>query len=179
VTDGEPPRIGVSIDLKPHAYDPAANPELFQGVLARRFIAFVIDIVIIMLPVAFAAVFIFFLGLVTFLLGWALFWLLYPGTIIWALVYCGSTLGGAASATIGMRLMDLEMRTWYGAPAYFVLGAAHAIVFWVTVSILTPLVLVVGLLNDRQRLLHDMLIGTVVINNPVRAQALRMARPSV
>jgi len=179
MTDSEPRGIGVSIDLKPHAYDPAANPELFKGVLARRFIAFVIDIVIIMLPVAFAAVFIFFLGLVTFLLGWALFWLLYPGTIVWALVYCGSTLGSAASATIGMRIMDLEMRTWYGAPAYFVLGAVHAVVFWITVSILTPLVLVVGLLNERQRLLHDILIGTVVINNPARAQALRMARPSV
>jgi uncharacterized RDD family membrane protein YckC len=176
MTDSEPRRIGVSIDLKPHAYDPAANPELFQGVLARRLIAFVIDMVIIMLPVVFAAIFIFFLGLVTFLLGWALFWLLYPGTIVWALVYCGTTLGSAASATIGMRLMDLEMRTWYGAPAYFLLGAAHAIVFWIAVSILTPLVLVVGLLNARQRLLHDILIGTVVINNPTRAQALRMAR---
>ena len=175
MTDRESGRIGVSIDFKPHAYDPAANPELFQGVLARRFIAFVIDIIIIMLPVAFAAVFIFFLGLVTFFLGWALFWLLYPGTIIWALVYCGSTLGSPASATLGMRLMDLEMRTWYGAPAYFVLGAVHAIVFWVTVSVLTPLVLVVGLLNERNRLLHDILIGTVVINNPARAQALSMA----
>jgi uncharacterized RDD family membrane protein YckC len=173
----EPRGVGVSIDLKPHAYDPAANPELFQGVLARRFIAFVIDVVIIALPVAFAAVFIFFLGLVTFLLGWALFWLLYPGAIIWALVYCGTTLGGPASATIGMRIMDLEMRTWYGAPAYFVLGAVHAIVFWITVSILTPLVLVVGLLNERQRLLHDILIGTVVINNPARARALRAAGP--
>jgi uncharacterized RDD family membrane protein YckC len=146
---------------------------------SRRFIAFVIDVVIILLPVALAAVFIFVLGLVTFLLGWALFWLLYPGTIIWALVYCGSTLGSPASATIGMRIMDLEMRTWYGAPAYFVLGAVHAIVFWITVSILTPLVLVVGLLNERQRLLHDILVGTVVINNPLRAQALRMARPMV
>ena len=179
MTGSEPRGIGLSIDLKPHAYDPAADPELFKGVLARRFIAFVIDIVIIMLPVAFAAVFIFFLGLVTFLLGWALFWLLYPGTIVWALVYCGSTLGSPASATIGMRVMDLEMRTWYGAPAYFVLGAVHAVVFWITVTFLTPLVLVVGLLNERQRLLHDILIGTVVINNPVRAQALRMARPSV
>src|SRR3984893_11341998 len=177
MTDSGPGGIGVSIDLKPHAYDPAASPELFKGVLARRFIAFVIDMIIIIVPVAFAAVFIFFLGLVTFLLGWALFWLLYPGTIIWALVYCGSTLGSPASATIGMRIMDLEMRTWYGAPAYFVLGAVHAIVFWVTVSILTPLVLVVGLLNERQRLLHDILIGTVVINNPGRA--LRMARPPV
>lgn len=177
MTDSPPRGIGVSIDFKPHAFDPLANPELFQGVLARRCIALVIDIVIIMLPVAFAAVFIFFLGLVTFLLGWALFWLLYPGTIIWALVYCGSTLGSPASATIGMRMMDLEMRTWYGAPAYFVLGAVHAIVFWITISVLTPLVLVVGLLNERHRLLHDILVGTVVINNPARVQAPRMGRP--
>ena len=100
MSDSEPGGIGVSIDLKPHAYDPAANPELFRGVLARRFIAFVIDIVIIMLPVALAAIFIFFLGLVTFMLGWALFWLLYPGTIIWALVYCGSTLGAGRDARV-------------------------------------------------------------------------------
>ena len=40
-----PRRIGVSIEIKPHAYDPAANPELFEGVLARRLIAFVIDLV--------------------------------------------------------------------------------------------------------------------------------------
>jgi uncharacterized RDD family membrane protein YckC len=86
------------------------------------------------------------------------------------------TFGSAASATIGMRVMDLEMRTWYGAPAYFVLGAVHAIVFWVTMSFLTPLILLVGLFNERRRLLHDMLVGTVVINNPVRAQVLRQTR---
>ena len=46
MTDNGPRRIGVSIELKPHAYDPKANPELFEGVLARRCIAFVIDLVI-------------------------------------------------------------------------------------------------------------------------------------
>ena len=50
-----------------------------------------------------------------------------------------------------MRVMDLEMRTWYGAPAYFVLGAVHAIGYWITVSFLTPFVLLVGLFNDRRR----------------------------
>ena len=71
-----------------------------------------------------------------------------------------------------MRVMDLEMRTWYGAPAYFVLGAVHAIVYWLTVSFLTPFVLLVGFFNHRRRLLHDMLVGTIVINNPsARARA--------
>jgi uncharacterized RDD family membrane protein YckC len=68
------------------------------------------------------------------------------------------------------------MRTWYGAPAYFVLGAVHAVVFWIAVSMLTPLVLLVCLFNERRRCLHDMLVGTVVINNQTRAAALRAAR---
>ncbi len=176
MTDSGPRRIGVSIELKPHAYDPVSNPELFEGVLARRLIAFLIDVVIIIVPVLFAAIFIFMFGLVTLGLGWALFWLLSPGTVIWALCYYGLTFGAPQSATIGMRVMDLEMRTWYGAPAYFVLGAVHAIVYWVTVSFLTPLILLVGFFNERRRLLHDILVGTVIINNPVRAQGLRQAR---
>jgi uncharacterized RDD family membrane protein YckC len=173
MTDSGPRKIGVSIELKPHAYDPKANPELFEGVLARRCIAFLIDVVIIFIPVVFVSIFIFIFGLVTLGLGWALFWLLSPGTVIWAIVYYGLTFGSPASATIGMRVMDIEMRTWYGAPCYFVLGAVHAIAFWVTVSFLTPLILLVAFFNERRRLLHDMLVGTIVINNAARAQALR------
>jgi uncharacterized RDD family membrane protein YckC len=173
MTDSGPRRIGVSIELKPHAYDPRANPELFEGVLARRCIAFLIDLTIIAVPVIFAAIFIFVIGLITLGLGWVLYWLLSPASIVWALVYYGMTLGGSASATLGMRTMDIEMRTWYGAPAYFVLGAVHAIVYWITVSFLTPFVLLVAFFNERRRLLHDMLVGTVIINNRERAEMLR------
>ena len=173
MTDGGGGRIGVSIEVKPHAYDPVANPELFEGVLVRRSIAFLIDVTIIAIPVLFAALFILVFGLVTLGLGWALYWLLWPATVIWAVVYYGLTFGSAASATIGMRVMELEMRTWYGAPAYFVLGAVHGILYWVTISFLTPLILLVAFFNERRRLLHDMLVGTIVINAPARAQAER------
>jgi uncharacterized RDD family membrane protein YckC len=173
MTDSGPRKIGVSIDVKPHAYDPLLNPELFEGVLARRCIAFLIDLTIITIPVLFAAVFIFIFGLVTLGLGFALYGLLSPGAVIWAIAYYGFTFGSPPSATIGMRIMDIEMRTWYGAPAYFVLGAVHAIVYWVTVSFLTPLILLVAFFNERKRLLHDMLVGTIVINNSARASALR------
>ena len=91
MTDGGPRKIGVSIEVKPHAYDPAANPELFEGVLARRCIALVIDVIIIAIPVLFAAVFIFIFGLITLGLGWVLFWLLSPATVIWAICYYGLT----------------------------------------------------------------------------------------
>ena len=166
MSDNEPRRIGFTVEVKPHAYDPVTAPELFEGVLARRMLAFLIDVVIITVPVLFAALFILLFGLFTFGLGWFLFWLLPAAATIWAICYYGLTFGGAASATIGMRMLDLEMRTWYGAPAY-------AIVFWVTVSALTPLVLLVGFFNERRRLLHDIVVGTVVINNPARAATLR------
>lgn len=95
--------------------------------------------------------------------------------MIWALASYGLTLGGPSSATIGMRVLELEMRTWYGAPCYFVLGAVHAVAFYVSVSVLTPLVLLVCLFNQRHRLLHDIVLGTVVINSPARAAGLRGA----
>ena len=169
------PPLGSSSGLRPHAYDPAISPELFEGVLARRFIAFLIDLTVLTIPVVLAAVFIFILGIVTLGLGFAFYALFYPAMILWALFYCGITLGGPRSATLGMRVMDLEMRTWYGAPAYFVLGAAQAVVFWISVSVLTPFVLLVCLFNRRHRCLHDMLVGTIVINNAARARSQRGA----
>ena len=177
MSDGDPKPIGVPFDVKPHAYDPARTPELFEGVLARRTVAFLIDFMIIVVPVLFAVLFISAMGIVTFGLGFFFLVLVPPAAVIWALAYYGLCFGSPASATIGMRAMDLEMRTWYGSPSYFVLGAVHAVVFWITVSALTPFILVVGLLNDRRRLLHDMLLGTVVINSPARSEALRAGMP--
>jgi uncharacterized RDD family membrane protein YckC len=174
--DSEPKRIGVTIELKPHAYDPATMPELFEGVLARRVVAFCIDLVLIATPALFVALFILVFGIFTLGLGWFFFILYWPGVVIWALVYYAIGFGSPASATIGMRVMDLEMRTWYGAPAYALLGAVHAILFWITGSALTPLVLLVAFFNARRRLLHDMLAGTIVINNEVRVDALRARR---
>jgi uncharacterized RDD family membrane protein YckC len=163
----------MAIDIKPHAYDPVLNPELFEGVLSRRILAFVIDLVILAIPVMLASIFIFAFGIVTLGLGFLLYGLLYPATVIWALAYFGVTEGGPSSATIGMRVMDLEMRTWYGAPAYFVLGAVHAIVFWVSITALTPFIVLVAFFNERRRLLHDIVLGTVVINSGRRAAMLR------
>jgi uncharacterized RDD family membrane protein YckC len=163
-------------NYQPHAFDPFSQPELFRGVLTRRVFAFLIDLVVLAIPVILAYLFVAVFGLITLGLGWLLFWLVWPASVIWAVIYYGASLGGPHSATMGMRVMDLELRTWYGAPSYFVLGAAHAVLFWVSVSFLTPLVLLIGLFNGRRRLLHDIVLGTVVINSSVRAQAAQPAR---
>ena len=162
--------------VPPHAFDPWTQPELFRGVLTRRVFAFLIDLVVLSIPVILVCMFIAVFGVVTLGLGWALFWLVSPASVIWALIYYGASLGGPHSATPGMRVMDLELRTWYGAPGYFVLGAMHAVLFWISVSMLTPLVLLIGLFNGRRRLLHDIILGTVVINSSVRIQVAQPAR---
>ena len=161
---------------QPHAFDPYLQPELFRGVLTRRVFAFLIDLVVLSVPVILGYLFIAVFGLITLGLGWALFWLAWPATVIWAVVYYGASIGGPHSATLGMRVMDLELRTWYGAPGYFVLGAMHAVLFWVSISFLSPFVLLVGLFNRRRRLLHDIVLGTVVINSSVRTPVVQSAR---
>src|SRR5476649_1608105 len=167
---------GAAPNFQPHAFNPLLQPELFRGVLTRRIVAFLIDLVVLSIPVILVCIFIAVFGVVTLGLGWALFWLVSPASVIWALVYYGASLGGTHSATLGMRVMDLQMRTWTGAPSYFVLGAAHAVLFWVSVSFFTPLILLVGLFNGRRRLLHDMILGTVIINSSVRAPVAQTAR---
>ena len=163
-------------DARPHAFDPYLQPELFRGVLTRRVFAFLIDLVVLSIPVILGYLFIAVFGVITLGLGWVLFWIAWPASVIWAIVYYGASLGGPHSATIGMRVMDLELRTWYGAPGYFVLGAMHAVLFWVSVSVLSPLVLLVGLFNGRRRLLHDIVLGTVIINSSVRSPVPAAAR---
>ena len=162
--------------VQAHAFDPYLQPELFRGVLTRRVFAFLIDLVVLSVPVILGYIFIAVFGLITLGLGWVLFWLAWPASIVWAIVYYGASLGGAHSATLGMRVMDLELRTFYGAPGYFVLGAMHAVLFWVSVSFLTPLVVLLGLFNGRRRLLHDIVLGTVIINNSVRSPIGQPAR---
>lgn len=143
-------------------FDREVHPDLFRDILSRRLLAFAVDAAIVIvasLPV-FLAVLV--LGIVTFGLGW----LLLPFVLaIVALGYLALTLGSEESATVGMRLAGIEMRTLGGDKMYPLLAALQGLVFWVLISFLTPLMLVVGLMSNRHRLLHDMLLGTIMLNS--------------
>ena len=71
---------------QPHAYDPYLHPELFRGVATRRVFAFLIDMVVISVPVILGYLFIAVFGVVTLGIGWALFWLAWPASVIWTIV---------------------------------------------------------------------------------------------
>jgi uncharacterized RDD family membrane protein YckC len=150
------------------ALDPLARPELFDGVLPRRLLAFLVDAVLIGLLTIPLAVLNVFLGILTLGLSWFLFPVFIP---LVALGYNALTMGGPASATPGMRLFGLEMRIWDGQRMYVLLAALHAVVFWFSIYLLTPLVLLVGLFSERRQLLHDLLLGTVLVDRKAARNA--------
>jgi uncharacterized RDD family membrane protein YckC len=152
------------------SYDALAySTALYDGVLTKRFIAFLIDLFILSVPIVLATIFITLFGIVTLGLGWALFWLVSPFSIVWALLYYGTSLGGPHAATVGMRVMGIHMETLSGGRPYFLLGVVHAVAYWFSVSFLTPLVVIVGLFNRKRQLLHDLVLGTVIVNTSVAA----------
>lgn len=145
-----------------YIYHSDTQPELFDGILSRRIVAFIIDAIIIVLLMIPAILVVAVLGFITFGLGWFLF---APLFAIVALGYVALTLGGPRSATIGMRAAGIEMRTWNGALMFPLLAVMHALIFWFSIGLLTPLILLVGLFTSRKQLLHDLLLGVVMLNS--------------
>jgi uncharacterized RDD family membrane protein YckC len=163
MTAGRMRGVELLLDGSQQAYDPHADSALFEGVLQRRIIAFMIDLFIIAVPVGVIGLLVFMFCSLSLRMNWTLLWLLIPLAIVWALVYYGATTGEPASATMGMQAAGIELRTWYGARCFPELGAAHGFLFWALAAALTPLLLVVGMFNARRQLLHDLLLGVVVV----------------
>ena len=131
----------------------------YDGVRTRRVFAFLLDYLIVALLLIPFAILVFFLGLLTFGLGWSLFAILGPAV---ALIYVWNTLGGPNQATTGMRLMGIRLDRLNGDPIDGMTAVVHSVLFWAGNVILTPLILLVTLFADRKRALHDLLLGTVV-----------------
>lgn len=131
----------------------------FEGTLARRVFAFAIDYTLVLLLILGAGVVVFLAGILT--LGLA--WFIYPVLgVLTAMLYFGMTLGGKHQASPGMRMMGLTLVRQDGRPVDFLTAIVHLVLFWLFNSILTPLVLLVALFTNRNRLLHDILLGTAI-----------------
>jgi uncharacterized RDD family membrane protein YckC len=66
-------------------------------------------------------------------------------------------------ATPGMRVFDLEVRSWTGRPPDTSQAFLTTVLFYASVSMTAWLVLLVPLFTDRSRTLHDILAGTIVL----------------
>ncbi len=142
----------------PSAFEP--GPEALENVRTRRVLAFVVDYLIVLLLCLPAALIIFFLGIFTFGLAWALYFVLPLAT---AVCYLALTLGGSRQATVGMAMFSIILKRDGGhfvGPGFAVL---HGLLFWALHVTLTPLLLVVSLFAVNKRLLHDILLGATVV----------------
>lgn len=147
--------------------DPATAPELFEGVLTRRAVAFIIDMAIIGLLATLIAIVGLVLGFLTLGLGWLALPIVIPLAI---LGYYAATLGSPMRATVGMRLMDLVLTPTRGPPLDGWKILIHPLVFWITVWIAWPISLLVALLTPRREMVQDLIAGTLMLRRSPMAQ---------
>lgn len=140
--------------------NPANSPELFDGILTRRVVAFLIDCVIVMILIVVGAIAAGILGLLTLGLAWFLFPFIVPVVFV---AYYAATLGSASRATLGMRATDIVLTPTGDKRLNGWMAMLHVVAFWLTCSLLTPFILAVGLITNRRQMLHDILLGVLMV----------------
>jgi uncharacterized RDD family membrane protein YckC len=141
------------------------DARLTDGVIARRFWAYLIDLLVIALWVVLISIGIFFLGLITLGLGWGLFFAL-PLTALIFIVYNAVTIGGPNQATVGMRTMGLRVVDPASGQRVSMLAAAvHALFFYVAIStfLLWVCDVLMGFIRNDGRFIRDLLTGMMII----------------
>lgn len=135
---------------------PQGFRDLVPAPFGARIGAYLVDLFAIgCLSVLFIAA-LFVLGFSSFGASWLLIW---PSWIAAPIVYSGLTLSSYRQATFGMRLFGLAMRPVDDGAVDFLTGAAHALLFYVFVTAMTPLILLIGIFFTHDHaLLHDIVL---------------------
>ena len=154
--------------------DPQSSPELFDGILIRRPLAYLIDLVMLSL-ITFAVMVV---GVIGGFFSFGLLWVALPIALPLAIVlYYAATLGSPARATLGMRAIDLILTPARGRPLNGWRILIHPLLFWVTVWIAWPVIVVVVLFTPHRQTLHDLVTGTLLVRrSPMESHWGRVAR---
>ncbi len=147
-------------NTRPALPDPATAPELFEGLLARRVAAHIIDLVIMGVLVLVFSLIGLIAGFLTFGLAWLALIVVVPATIV---LYYAATLGSAKRATVGMRTMDIVLTPTRGQPLNGPMALIHAGVFWITIWICWPISMLFALFMPRRQMIHDLIVGTLMV----------------
>lgn len=149
--------------------NPLEEPDLYDSVIGRRSAAYLLDVLIIAVLAACGT---FVISLAGILSAGLLTPLGIVALILLPIAYHTFFIG-QQGATPGMLWLDLEVRSWTGAPPDFSRAFLMTALFYITVTITSWLVLIVALFNDHQRTVHDYLAGTVVVRRSRLAKVLR------
>lgn len=139
--------------------DPVTQSEFYDGVAIKRFLAWIVDVFVVVLMTAVIATLPFFVG-------WFFFPLLF---LLINFIYRLASIS-SRSATWGMRLMNIELRNKDGAHLDTSEALLHTAGYMVASSFFLPQVIsvVLMLVSERGQGLHDMLCGTTAIRKPSR-----------
>jgi uncharacterized RDD family membrane protein YckC len=152
--------------------DPETHPELFEGILVRRAIAYLIDLVVLGAVTTAILLVGLVVGVVTLGLGFLALPVALPIAI---LAYYALTLGSPMRATLGMRAMDIVLTPARGRPLDGWAILIHPLVFWVTIWISWPFTLAVAFFTPRRQLIHDLICGTLMVRRSPMERRFRFA----
>jgi uncharacterized RDD family membrane protein YckC len=141
---------------------PPASAGLAPASLTLRVLAYFLDLLIIGTMALVLTVALFVLGFLSLGASWLL---IIPAWMVTPALYSGLTLSSRAQATIGMRLFGLSLRPIEGGHIDFVIGAAHALLFYIFGTTMTPFILIVGLIRQDRALLHDIVLRVRLVSN--------------
>ncbi len=141
-------------------FDPALNPDCFDGITIRRIAAYMIDLLVIGVLLLVATSAFWVLGVLSFGMLSPVLIAILPFV---PLAYHTLLIGGPRSATLGMGLFDLEARRMDGGHPDYLQAGLLTVVFYVSVGVTGWLILLVALFNGRGRTFHDYLCGMVTI----------------
>ena len=144
--------------------DPVEYPQFYDGVTIKRVIAYVIDFVICTLLGLVG-------GVVASILGVMSFGLLFgPLIALLALIplayYTYFIARSPAYATWGMRFVGIRVYRLNGEGPELLQAFVQSVVFLITAPATSFLILAVCLFNSRRRCLHDIVAGTLILNDP-------------
>ena len=160
---------------RPYLPDPATAPELFDGLLTRRVIAYFIDLAVMGALVLALTIVGAILGVLTFGLAFASLVFVIPAAIV---LYYAATLGSPRRATVGMQLMDIVLTPTRGQPLDGWMAILHAAVFWLTFWICWPISLLFALFTPRRQMIHDFVVGTLMVRRSPMIRHWQNARRS-
>jgi uncharacterized RDD family membrane protein YckC len=135
--------------------DPHTQPQFYEGIPTKRLLAWIVDMILIVLICLLIVPFTAFTGIFFFP-----FLMLVVGFI-----YRWATLAGS-SATWGMRLMAMEIRRGDDRPFDGGTALLHTLGYSVSLAfpVLQVISVVLMLTSERRQGLTDMVLGTVPLN---------------
>lgn len=159
---------------RPDLPDPETAPELFESVLLRRGLAFILDLAMM---IAFMAM-LFVVGLVMSIVTLGLGILALPFIIpVVIVLYYSITLGSSMRATIGMYMFDLVLTPTRGRPLDGWRILIHPLLFWLTCWVAWPISVAFALFTPRREMVHDLITGTLMVRRSPMVRHWREARP--